>query len=294
MERKPMQVGVTGSSGFLGSHLTNALHQLTDFEVTTLKRNSSKRFPEINELQSFIKNLDLIYHVGGVNRGTNEEILKGNIQATFNLLEAIRKYGKSSPRIIFTSSSQVYKKIKPPGKLVTESYKVEPATLFGVSKRTAEDLIRLSGFEHVILRIANVYGPGCRPEYNSVIATFCHKSINKEPLRIDGDGHQKRDFIYVEDVVKAMVLAGIKTNNFISGVYNVGTNQTTSLRQVIRSIKSSGVEVKESYSPNASTGQNSFSLDATRFRQRFKWTPKTTLRSGIKKTLLWFQKEVTQ
>ncbi len=289
-----MQVGVTGSSGFLGSHLTNALHQLTDFEVTTLKRNSSKRFPEINELQSFIKNLDLIYHVGGVNRGTNEEILKGNIQATFNLLEAIRKYGKSSPRIIFTSSSQVYKKIKSPEKLVTESYKVEPETLFGVSKRTAEDLIRLSGFEHVILRIANVYGPGCRPEYNSVITTFCHKSINKEPLRIDGDGHQKRDFIYVEDAVKAMVLAGIKTNNFISGVYNVGTNQTTSLRQVIRSIKSSGVEVKESYSPNASTGQNSFSLDATRFRQRFKWTPKTTLRSGIKKTLLWFQKEVTQ
>ena len=91
MERKPMQVGVTGSSGFLGSHLTNALHQLTDFGVTTLKRNSSKRFPEINELQSFIKNLDLIYHVGGVNRGTNEEILKGNNQATINLLEAIRK-----------------------------------------------------------------------------------------------------------------------------------------------------------------------------------------------------------
>ena len=55
--------------------------------------------------------LDLVYHIAGVNRGTNEEILKGNIQATFNLLEAIRKYGKSSPRIIFTSSSQVYKKI---------------------------------------------------------------------------------------------------------------------------------------------------------------------------------------
>ena len=91
-----------------------------------------------------------------------------------------------------------------------------------------------------------------------------------------------------------MVLAGIKTKNFISGVYNVGTNRTTSLRQVIRSIKSSGVEVKESYSPNAITGQNSFSLDTTRLRHQFKWTPKTTLQSGIKKTLLWFQKEVTQ
>ena len=294
MERKPMQVGVTGSSGFLGSHLTNTLHQLTNFEVTILKRNSSKKFPEINELKSFIENLDLIYHIAGVNRGTNEEIFEGNIQATFNLLEAIKKYGNSSPRIIFTSSSQVYKKINSPEKLVTESYKAEPATLFGIAKKTAEDLIRLSGFAHVILRIANVYGPGCRPEYNSVIATFCHKSTNGKPLRINGDGHQKRDFIYAEDVTKAMVLAGIKTNNFVSGIYNVGTNQMTSLRQVIKSIKSSGVEVKELYSPNTSTGHNSFSLDATRFRQQFKWKPKTTLRSGIKKTLLWFQKEVTQ
>ena len=114
-----MQVGVTGSSGFLGSHLTNALHQLAGFGVTTLQRNSSGKFPEINELKSFVENLDLIYHVAGVNRGTNEQIIKGNIQAAFNLLEAIRKYGKSSPRIIFTSSSQVYKKIKSPGKPIT-------------------------------------------------------------------------------------------------------------------------------------------------------------------------------
>ena len=288
-----MEVGVTGSSGFLGSHLTNALHQKTKFQVTTLKRNSSKKFPSINELKSFVENLDLIYHVAGVNRGTNEEIFEGNIQATFNLLEAIRKYGNSSPRIIFTSSSQVYKEIKSPKELVTESYKADPSTLFGVAKKTAEDLIRLSGFEHAIIRIANIYGPGCRPEYNSVIATFCHKSVNGEPLIVDGDGHQERDFIYVEDVINAMVLAGIKVNNFISGVYNIGTNRTASLRHIIQSIKSSGVEIKESYSPNASIGQNSFSLDATYFRQQFKWTPETTLQSGIKKTLHSFHKEVT-
>jgi nucleoside-diphosphate-sugar epimerase len=288
-----MQVGVTGSSGFLGSHLTNALHQKTKFQVTTLKRNSSKKFPSINELKSFVENLDLIYHVAGVNRGTNEEIFEGNIQATFNLLEAIRKYGNSSSRIIFTSSSQVYKEINSPKELVTESYKADPSTLFGVAKKTAEDLIRLSGFEHAIIRIANIYGPGCRPEYNSVIATFCHKSVNGEPLRVDGDGHQERDFIYVEDVINAMVLAGIKVNNFISGVYNIGTNRTASLRHIIQNIKSSGLETKESYSSNASIGQNSFSLDATYFRQQFKWAPETTLQSGIKKTLHSFQKEVT-
>ncbi len=61
------------------------------------------------------------------------------------------------------------------------------------------------------MRIANIYGPGCHPEHNSVIATFCYKSANGEPLRIDGDGRQERDFIYIEDVTRAMVLAGMET-----------------------------------------------------------------------------------
>ncbi len=288
-----MRIGVTGSSGFLGSHLTSALYQLPGFDITTLKRNSSGKFPEVSRLKSFVENLDIIYHVSGVNRGTNDEIIKGNIQATFNLIEAIKKYGKSHPRIIFTSSSQVYKNVMRSKKSITESHKADPSTLFGVAKKTAEDLIRLSGFEHVIIRIANVYGPGCRPGYNSVIANFCHKSVNDEPLNINGDGHQKRDFIYVEDVIKAMVLAGTKTNNFVSGVYNLGSNRTTSLRHIIKNIKSSGIRVKESYSSNTSTGGNSFSLDATRFKKQFGWKSEVNLHSGIKKTLLWFQKGAT-
>ena len=89
-----MRIGVTGSSGFLGSHLIRALRELPDSEITTLKRNSSGSFPEADKLRSFVHNLDLIYHMGGVNRGTNEEILRGNIESTFNLLEAVKKFGK--------------------------------------------------------------------------------------------------------------------------------------------------------------------------------------------------------
>ena len=288
-----MRIGVTGSSGFLGSHLVQALRQLPGSKITTLKRNSSGSFPETDELRSFVHNLDLIYHVAGVNRGTNEEILKGNIESTLNLLEAVKKFGRPLPRIVFTSSSQVYKRVTQPGKLINESHKTEPTTLFGVAKKTAEDLIRLSGLEYAIMRIANIYGPGCHPEYNSVIATFCHRSANGESLRIDGDGHQGRDFIYIEDVIKALVLAGTKESKLVSGVYNIGTSCTTSLRQVIRNIKASGVEVKETYTPKASTGQNSFSLDASRFRKRFTWKPETPLRAGIQSTLLWFQESTT-
>ena len=288
-----MRIGVTGSSGFLGSHLTKALRQYTDAEVTVLRRKSSESFPTINELSSFVHNLNLIYHVAGVNRGTNDEILRGNVEATFNLVEAIKKSKKPSPHIVFASSSQVYKPLTQSGKVINESHKTEPTTLFGVTKKTAEDLIRFSGLEHVILRIANIYGPGCCPEYNSVIATFCHRAINGESITIDGDGHQKRDFIYVEDAIRAMILAGTKGGKLVSEVYNVGTGHATSLRQVIRNIKAAGVEVEATYTSKADTGQNCFSLDASRFRKYFGWKPKISPRAGIKKTLLWFQEKAT-
>ena len=194
---------------------------------------------------------------------------------------------------MFTSTSQVYKPLAQSGKIVNESHRAEPATLFGITKKTAEDLIRLSGLEHVILRISNIYGPGCCPEYNSVIATFCQRAINGDPIMIDGDGHQGRDFIYVEDAIRAMVLAGTKEDKFVSGVYNIGTGHATSLRQVVRNIKAAGVEVEVAYTPKTDTGQNSFSLDASRFRKCFGWKPKILTSAGIKNTLLWFRKKAT-
>ena len=90
-----------------------------------------------------------------------------------------------------------------------------------------------------------------------------------------------------------MVLAGTKRDKFVSGVYNVGTGHATSLRQMIRNIKAAGVEVEVTYTPKASAGQNSFSLDASRFRKYFGWKPKILPGAGIKNTLLWFQKKAT-
>ncbi|MDP6809025.1 MAG: NAD(P)-dependent oxidoreductase [Desulfobacterales bacterium] len=132
-----MRIGVTGSSGFLGSHLTKALGQLPDAEAVILPRTSSGDFPGRDKLRSFVRDLDLIYHVAGVNRGTDDEILIGNIETTFNLVEAVKKSGKPSQRIVFASSSQVYEPVTQSGKVITESHKAEPATLFGVTKKTA-------------------------------------------------------------------------------------------------------------------------------------------------------------
>ena len=99
--------------------------------------------------------------------------------------------------------------------------------------------------------------------------------------------------LYIEDVIKALVLAGTKNNKPVSGIYNIGTSQTASLRQVIQNIKASGIEVKETYTPKVSVGQNSFSLDASLFKKEFEWDPKTNLCKGIENTLAWFQENIT-
>ena len=174
-----MRIGVTGASGFIGSHLTRALKE--HGKVATLSRGKS--LPLLAHLKSFVLGVDLFFHLGGVNRGTNEDILTGNITGTLRLLEAIKRYGEPSARILFASSAQVYR-LKNRAEKISEKSALQPESIYGVSKKSAEDLIRISGLPYTILRMTNAYGPGCRADYNSVVTTFCYRTKNKIPLEI--------------------------------------------------------------------------------------------------------------
>jgi len=239
-----MRIGVTGASGFIGGHLMNALKELPGATVSPLIRKRKNSPPTLTELKNFVKNKNLIYHLSGVNRGSDEEILCGNILGTLRLLVAVKTYGSPKTRIVFASSSQVYKWGK---NALKESHATEPESLYGISKKSAEDLIRISGLPHIILRLSNVYGPGCRPDYNSVIATFCDRAIRHLPLTLDGNGRQGRDFIYIDDVVRALVEAGTKKQTSIRSVYNISSGRMASLRQVIGNIKRAGLGVSVEY-----------------------------------------------
>lgn len=276
-----MRIGITGSSGFIGSHLLRALKQRRNITVATFQRNSKNSF-DAGRLKAFVKNKDLIYHLAGVNRGTDEEILRENVIGTFKLVQSV-KANASSARIVFASSVQVY---KPDVDRVGENGVAEPASLYGLSKKTAEDIIRLSGLDYVLLRISNVYGPGCRPNYNSVIATFCDRAVRHQPLLINGDGRQGRDFIYIDDLVRALVLAGLQPVK--ERVFNISSNRLATLRQVVGGIKRECPALQATYQAQAG-GPEGNAYNNARFRQLYNWKPKLSLAEGIRHTLRWFE-----
>ena len=275
-------IGVTGASGFIGSHLVPALR---DFgKIVTLPRG--KALPSLSQLKKFTSGVDLFFHLGGVNRGTDEEILNGNIIATLRFLDAVKNYGKPSARILFASSSQVYRLNKIKGK-ISESSPLQPSSIYGASKKAAEDLIRLSGLPYTILRLANVYGPGCRPNYNSVVATLCQQAQKGLPLQINGKGKQSRDFVYIDDVVQAFVLAGFIGNKMEGKTYNISSGHMTSLVKIVNTIKKHAKRVNVKFIPIAEDSI-SYCCDASKFKRDYGWKPMTSLSKGIMKSLKYF------
>ncbi len=278
-----MRIGVTGATGFIGGHLLSSLKGRGS--IVTLQRQ--KWLPGRKELKRFVADTDIIFHLGGVNRDTDEHILSGNIASTSRLLEAILNDGKPTTRIIFASSAQVYswKKYRNP---IRETRKTNPDTVYGLSKQTAENLIKNSGIQFVILRMSNVYGPGCRPNYNSVIPTLCYRATKNEPLVIHGDGRQCRDFVYIQDIVQAFMLAGFKPLSGSGNIYNVSSGRLVSLRQIVKQISRIHKNTQVDFLADKKNSEISYSCDSSKFSGQYGWRPRVSLSKGIEETLSYF------
>jgi UDP-2-acetamido-2,6-beta-L-arabino-hexul-4-ose reductase len=177
---------VTGASGFLGRHMIEALSRIEKYRVVSIDRRSSAE-----ELRAGLEKSDVIWHLAGVNRPMEEvEFQIGNEGFTKYILEMLRQIGRR-PTIVFSSSIQ--------------------ATLdnpYGRSKRLAEKAIEEwaseANAQAVIFRLPNLFGKWCRPNYNSVTATFCHNIARGLPITVS-DPRRQLELAYVDDVVAAMV-----------------------------------------------------------------------------------------
>jgi len=234
-----------------------------------------------------------------------------NIIGSINLFKLSINYGVR--RIIFSSTGgALYGELE--NLPATEDTPIEPLSPYGVAKYCAENYLnyfkrlyelrdrhaslrsahddkeeRSVGIERVILRYANVYGPRQDPLGEAgVVAIFTGKILKGEKPVIFGDGTQTRDYVYVEDVVKANVLA----LEGKEGIYNIGTGIETSVNELIKVFsKVLGREIKPEYAPPRIGEVHRISLDADMAKKELGFVPKYSLPEGILKTIEWYKNQ---
>ena len=299
-----MKVLVTGGAGFIGSHIVDKLINL-DYEVVVIDNLSTGNKNNLNpnalfycldisanELNAVFLNEkpQYVIHLAAqvsVPHSLTDPILdcSSNIVGTLNILECCRKYGVE--KIIYSSSAAVYG--EPQYIPIDENHVIFPQSNYGISKYVAEMYIkaysRLYGLNYTILRYSNVFGP--RQESKSeggVIAIFTEKILHNKPPVIFGSGEQTRDFIFVEDVANANILALSEADNH---TLNISTNTSTSINNLIKALENI-LEINISINYSESMPGDIFTsvLDNSSAKQLLGWSPEYSLLSGLQETVL--------
>jgi UDP-2-acetamido-2,6-beta-L-arabino-hexul-4-ose reductase len=181
-----MKILVTGAKGFIGKNLIVALRRRDDVDVIEYDLDSPASLLEVG-----LSKADVIYHMAGVNRPERvEEFTEGNFDLTRQICDALRRLGRK-PLLALSSSTQV---------ALDNPY--------GISKLQAEEAVfafgREEGASVFVFRLHGVFGKWCRPNYNSVVATFCHNIASDLPIVIS-DPAREIELIYIDDVIRAFI-----------------------------------------------------------------------------------------
>lgn len=299
---------VTGAAGFIGSHLSEKLlekgHKVigvdcfTNYYSEKLKRRNLSGFAKNKNFRLVEKNAadldfssfgaDYVFHLAaqpGVRASWSSfgEYVKNNILATQHMLESLK--GTGIKKVIFASSSSVYGDSKIP---MREDYTPKPVSPYGVTKLAAESLCYLYsknyGLPVVTLRYFTVYGPRQRPDM--AFNRFINAVLNGEEITVYGDGNQRRDFTYVEDAAEATMLS--MNSKGMWHLINIGGNATHSVNEVIEHIenitgKKAVIEHKEEQKGDVKETR----ADIKTSKRTIGWSPKTSLKEGLKKQIEW-------
>jgi len=210
-----MNILVTGAKGFVGKNLVSTLKTYKDYDIFQYDVDS-----DVETLDKYTKECDFVFHLAGVNRPKNEnEFTQGNVDFTAILLESLVKHNNKSP-ILMSSSIQAVVD-NPYGK----SKKAAESLLFNYSKKYSIPVY--------IYRLPNVFGKWCKPNYNSVVATFCHNIANDTDITIN-DPNATVTLVYIDDVVQEF----INNKKVDSGYYEIESTYKLTVGEIAKLIYS--------------------------------------------------------
>ena len=304
-----MRTLVTGGAGFIGSNLVDALLARGD-EVTVLDDLSSGKEANVEQARAAGATLiegdvrdaeatreavagaraEAVFHLAAqidvrVSLEDPAFDARTNVEGTVNVLEAARAAG--TRRVVFTSTGGA---IYGDTDTVPTPETVEPLPMaaYGQSKFCAERYLglyeRVYGLSGIALRFGNVYGPRQDPHGEAgVIAIFCGRLRAGRPLTVYGDGRQTRDYIYVGDVVEALLAAG---DGDATGVVNIGTREETSVLELVERLREiHGPDAPEAELAPARLGELDRScLDPARAKDVLGWHARTPIAEGLRLT----------
>jgi len=292
---------ITGSAGFLGAALSNhlidlghhvrGLDDLSTGDPESLKNKVHFTRGDVNDrpkLWTLLQDIDCVYHLAA-RVSVAESILYPkeynavNVGGTVSLMEAMRDVGVN--RVVFISSGAVYGEQEQ--QPLIEDMVPNPGSPYAVSKLASEYYINtignLWGIDTVNLRVFNAYGPGQNlpASHPPVIPNFIRQAVGHGTIVIHGDGTQTRDYVFVDDVVRAMTAAATAPD-IQNLVINIGSGKETDLRGLVQSIQQlTNSKTEIIYNPRSNPGVPRMCADLSLASEKLDYSPRITLDEGL-------------
>jgi UDP-glucose 4-epimerase len=295
---------VTGGAGFIGSHLTERLLK-ENYKVTVIDNLSTGRLVNLKEFkndknlliikaditkdlvkyQNIFTNSDYIFHLAALadivpSINYPYAYHNANVDGTVNILNICRKYHIT--KFIYAASSSCYgiPNIYP----TPETATIQPQYPYALTKNVGEQYVmhwgQIYGLPVISLRFFNVFGPKSRTSgtYGAVFGTFLAQKLAGVPYTVVGDGKQTRDFIYVSDIVDAIITAA--QSNIVNEVFNVGSDGTYSINTLVTLL-----DGKVTYIPKRPGEPDCTFADISKIKKMLGWKPKVSFEQGVKLVL---------
>ena len=306
---------VTGGAGFIGSHVAD-LYLERGYAVTVLDNLSSGSRANVPAGAEFVEGdiaspdaarlvregrFDAISHLAAqidVRKSVTDPAYDAavNIGGTLNLLEAVRQSGRPARFVFSSTGGAIYGEfVTPPN---VEDFPKDPESPYGIAKLSAELYMayygRVHGLDTVALRYANVYGPRQNPHGEAgVVAIFCDRILNGQPLTVFGEGKLTRDYVYVGDVARANLAAAERplppVGRLDTRGFNIGTGVETTVEQLARILmEAGGTEVPLDPKPSRPGEQQRSAVKIDKAASVLGWTPEVDIRTGLRQTFEFF------